>query len=118
MEALEQKDAVPEGAPDLELWSKIARENGFREFLSASDGFSRTTTSGRRWGSQNCPGIYFWLAADGEAYVGQSVRPQSRLRQHMRAHGDILVAASSGAPGNRSTHWSRSWSTQSGTTSQ
>ena len=38
------------------------------------------------------PGIYFWLAEDGETYVGQSLNPQSRLREHWRNHRDIVRA--------------------------
>lgn len=76
-----------------ELWLKIARENGFEDFLTADDGFGRSTSSRRRWANRNRPGIYFWLADNGEAYIGQSVRPLARLRQHLRDHGDITHAA-------------------------
>ena len=46
----------------------------------------------RLWSGKR-PGIYFWLAENGEAYVGQSVAPHWRLRQHVKAHGDLVHAA-------------------------
>ena len=80
-------------ADPSELWLKIARENGFEDFLMAANGFGRSTSSRRRWANRNRPGIYFWLTENGEAYIGQSVRPLARLRQHQRHHGDITHAA-------------------------
>lgn len=83
-------------APDIDvaaLWLKIARENGFEDFVTADHGFARSSSSWRRWASRSTPGIYFWLTENGEAYIGQSVRPRDRLRQHLRDHGDITHAA-------------------------
>lgn len=93
MEHLEHGTEVASAKSAFDLWSRVALDNGFHDLLSAQDGFGRSTRSGRRWGNRDKPGIYFWLAQNGEAYVGQSVRPMSRLRQHMRAHGDIVHAA-------------------------
>lgn len=76
-----------------ELWFTIARDNGFKDFMAAQDGFGRSISSRRRWANRNTPGIYFWLTENGEAYIGQSVRPLARLRQHQRHHGDITHAA-------------------------
>lgn len=73
-------------------WHRLALENGFTDFLSTNDQFRRLSGSNRAW-SGTRPGIYFWLAADGEAYVGQSVVPRSRLGQHIKAHGDLVHAA-------------------------
>ena len=73
-------------------WLNLALDNGFTHFLSPDDRFRRLTGSGRPWGGKR-PGIYTWLAAGGEAYVGQSVVPRSRLRQHVKVHDDLLHAA-------------------------
>jgi hypothetical protein len=67
-------------------WSKLASNYGFSDFISPEDGFKTCLQSGRNWTNKDQPGIYFWLATDGEAYVGQSIKPQSRLRQHLRDH--------------------------------
>lgn len=68
----------------LEQWRKAATLAGFTDFVATADGSTYRT---------NRPGIYFWLAANGEAYVGQSIRPKQRLRAHMKAHGDLIAAA-------------------------
>ena len=73
-------------------WSMLASKSGFVDFLSPEDGFKSCLPSGRAWSNKDEPGIYFWLASDGEAYVGQSITPQSRLRQHWRDHRDISHA--------------------------
>jgi hypothetical protein len=77
---------------DVARWSDLAKRNGFVDFLSPEDAFKTCVRSQRPWANKDQPGIYFWLAADGEAYVGQSVAPQSRLRQHWRDHRDIAQA--------------------------
>lgn len=73
-------------------WSKLASESGFMDFLSPEDGFKTCLSSGGAWANKDQPGIYFWLASDGEAYVGQSITPQSRLRQHWRDYRDVSHA--------------------------
>ncbi len=73
-------------------WSELASRSGFVDFLSSEGGFRTCVKSGQPWLHKARPGIYFWLAADGEAYVGQSVTPQSRLRQHWRDHRDVTQA--------------------------
>jgi hypothetical protein len=94
---VEQLDSHPNpvtGAAEetYERWRKLALDNGFTHFLSAEDGFHRMNGSNRLWSGKR-PGIYLWLAADGEVYVGQSVVPRLRLRQHIKAHGDLVHAA-------------------------
>ena len=94
---MEQLDSHPNpeaGAAEetYERWLKLALDHGFTHFLYAQDGFRRLNGSNRLW-SGTRPGIYFWLAEDGEAYVGQSVAPRWRLRQHIKAHGDLVHAA-------------------------
>jgi hypothetical protein len=66
---------------------------GFVDHVSPEDGFRTCLATGQRWANRAAPGIYFWLAEDGEAYVGQSVKPQTRLRDHWRAHRDLTHAA-------------------------
>jgi len=77
---------------DAERWRSLARLLGFSDFLSAADGF-KSCEGPRPWVNARQPGIYFWLANDGQAYVGQSIQPRARLHQHMKAHGDIVQAA-------------------------
>lgn len=94
---MEQPKASPliPNSPEEEayaLWLRLALDNGFTQFLRAKDGFRRLSGSNRPWSGKR-PGIYFWLAEDGEAYVGQSIVPRSRLRQHTKAHGDLVHAA-------------------------
>ena len=73
-------------------WSRLASATGFKDFLSPEDGFKTCLGSPGTWANRAQPGIYFWLASDGEAYVGQSISPQSRLREHWRNHPDISQA--------------------------
>lgn len=77
---------------DVERWTELARQLGFSDFLSAQDGF-RQCEGKRTWANARESGIYFWLATDGQAYVGKSMQPRARLRQHMKTHGDLLWAA-------------------------
>lgn len=92
-----EQAALPER---IEQWSKLASMAGFVDFLSPEDGFKTCLTSGRAWTNKDQPGIYFWLASDGEAYVGQSITPQSRLRQHWRDHRDVVHACFMPCPMN------------------
>ena len=73
-------------------WSDLAARSGFVDFLSPEDGFKTCVRTGQLWSNKDRPGIYFWLAEDGEAYIGQSVTPRSGLRQHVRDHGDLVRA--------------------------
>ena len=79
-------------------WSKLASRAGFTDFVSPEDGFRTCLASSTAWANKDRPGIYFWLATDGEAYIGQSVSPQSRLRQHWRDHRDIEKACFRACP--------------------
>ena len=85
-------EAVGPLAEQIARWSKLASDWGFVDFLSPEDGFKGCLKSNRPWANGNQPGIYFWLAEDGEAYVGQSISPQSRLRQHWRDYRDVARA--------------------------
>lgn len=85
-----QKDGT--SADRIARWAKLASENGFMDFLSPQDGFRTCLNNGGEWANRDQPGIYFWLASDGEAYVGQSITPQRRLRQHWRDHRDVSHA--------------------------
>lgn len=83
-------------SPDQALvarWRGVARAAGFSDFVGPDTNFRSQIHSSRRWNNRSRPGIYFWLAQNGEAYVGQSVRPQQRLRQHLLTHADIVEAA-------------------------
>jgi hypothetical protein len=77
----------------VERWAEVARQLGFRDFVTPSDGFRDCVGPRRPWVNSRDPGIYFWIASNGEAYIGQSVSPRSRLRQHLLAHDDITRAA-------------------------
>lgn len=79
-------------AEQIARWSELASLWGFVDFLSPEDSFKGCLKSKGPWANKNQPGIYFWLAEDGEAYVGQSISPQSRLRQHWRDYRDIARA--------------------------
>ena len=78
--------------PPAAKWAELASSWGFSDFLSPEDGFRTCLQSSQRWRNHDQPGIYFWLAEDGEAYVGQSINPRSRLREHWRNHRDIVRA--------------------------
>jgi hypothetical protein len=76
----------------LPQWQAMAEEWGFTNFLSPEDNFRTCLRQGQRWDGRKHPGIYFWLAEDGEAYVGKSKEPQARLRTHWRTHRDLIRA--------------------------
>ena len=48
---------------------------------------------GNAWSNAGGTGIYFWIAENGEAYVGQAKNVRRRLLQHWKVHRDILEAA-------------------------
>jgi hypothetical protein len=73
-------------------WAELGRKMGFTDFMSPEDAFRTCLATARPWRNRYAPGIYFWHAEDGEAYVGQSINPQSRLREHWRTHRDIVRA--------------------------
>ncbi len=89
--------------PDAFLpWHELATELGFVDFLSAEDGFRSSLSSGDRWrGSKEC-GVYFWIAEDGETYVGETLSARDRLLEHWRNHPDLRFACfQSVAPNER-----------------
>ena len=88
----DDRDGTAASRIRIKKWSTLASKSGFVDFLSPEDGFKTCVRSGGAWANKNQPGIYFWLASDGEAYVGQSITPQSRLRQHWRDHRDVVHA--------------------------
>ena len=53
------------------LWEKLSRDNGFVETLTPEDGFRFCFGTQRAWADKVKSGIYFWIAEDGEGYVGQ-----------------------------------------------
>ena len=71
---------------------------GFTDFVSSEDGFK--TKEGNAWSNAGSTGIYFWIAENGEAYVGQAKNVRRRLLQHWKVHRDILEAAFQPVDGN------------------
>jgi hypothetical protein len=78
---------------DLNKWEKLASSWGFSNLLTPEDGFRTCLNENGPWSRADQPGIYFWIAHDGEAYVGQSINPQARLREHWRYHRDLVRAS-------------------------
>ena len=64
-------------------------------FCLAEDGFDSVWADGldTQKLQKRRSAIYFWMAENGEAYVGQAVDVQSRLRQHFKNHRDLVSAA-------------------------
>ena len=54
----------------LQAWRARAMRLGFTDFVSSEDGFK--TKEGNAWSNALSTGIYFWIAENGEAYVGQA----------------------------------------------
>lgn len=80
---------VPE---QFTVWASAAAEFGFTDFMSAEDGFRTCLSTGGAWTNAHACGIYFWVAENGETYVGQTVNARARLREHWRTHPDISYA--------------------------
>lgn len=74
-------------------WREAAVELGFEDFLTAEDSFRRCLASNGPWVNKDACGIYFWVAQDGETYVGQTLNARARLREHWRRHPDLSYAA-------------------------
>lgn len=73
-------------------WHELATELGFVDFLSAEDGFRTSLFTADRWrGAKEC-GIYFWIAEDGETYVGETLSARNRLLEHWKNHPDLRFA--------------------------
>ena len=73
-------------------WADFATQLGFVDFLSAEDGFRTCLASGRSWKHSGSCGVYFWIAQDGETYVGETLNARSRLLEHLRNHPDLSYA--------------------------
>ena len=73
-------------------WYDFAKGLGFTDLLSAEDGFRTSLVTGEPWANMNKCGVYFWIADDGETYVGETVNARSRLITHFRRHPDIRLA--------------------------
>lgn len=71
-------------------WLSTAIELGFHDFIAADDGFKSTLHNGEAWGNANATGVYFWVAEDGEMYVGKATRVISRLMSHRKKHPDLV----------------------------
>lgn len=75
------------------IWRDAARRLGFTDFVSAEDDFRTSLVDGGAWAGAHETGLYFWIAEDGETYVGQTVNARSRLLQHRRTHPDLSYAS-------------------------
>lgn len=73
-------------------WVQAASALGFTDFITPEDGFRACIRSGGQWRNSACCGIYFWIADNGETYVGQTVNARARLREHWRNHPDLSYA--------------------------
>jgi hypothetical protein len=82
----------------LQAWRAFAMRLGFTDFVSPEDGFKRK--EGDAWSNARSTGIYFWIAENGEAYVGQAKSVRRRLLQHWKVHRDIIEAAFQPVDGN------------------
>lgn len=86
------------GLDDLGLpprWVAAARSLGMTRFALAEDQFAQILTDGGGWGplASRRSAVYFWLAENGEAYVGKATCVRRRLRQHFGQHRDMVAAA-------------------------
>jgi len=79
-------------------WAKVAADLGFTDFVSAEDGFRTELKSNAPWVNGAACGIYFWVAQDGETYVGKTVNARARLREHWRNHPDLAYASFQAVP--------------------
>jgi hypothetical protein len=73
-------------------WGQIAADFGFVDFMSAENRFETCLASGRAWPQTSACGLYFWVAENGECYVGQTVNSRARLMEHARQHPDLRYA--------------------------
>lgn len=85
-------------ADSYRAWAKCAAHLGFTDFISAEDGFRTELFSEVPWTNAASCGVYFWIAEDGEAYVGKTVNARARLREHWRNHPDLAYAAFQAIP--------------------
>lgn len=90
--SLDQAQSAAKEADTLARWQTLAARFNFADFLNPQDGFRKCDGTSEPWTSKDQPGIYFYLADDGQGYIGQSIVPQSRLRQHLREQGDVVKA--------------------------
>lgn len=70
---------------------EFAFEEGFTHLVDLTDGATRCLLSGRSFEPRR-GGIYFWIAENGEAYVGKAKVVRSRLSQHAVNHPDLRWA--------------------------
>jgi hypothetical protein len=73
-------------------WADLAAQLGFVDFLSAEDRFQTCLASGRPWQNRSSCGVYFWIAQNGETYVGETLTARGRLLEHLRNHPDLSYA--------------------------
>lgn len=74
-------------------WIAAARQNGFSGFLSAQDQFERDPTDEPTISKgASLTGIYFWIAENGEGYIGQALDIRKRLRTHFKNNPDLVAA--------------------------
>ena len=80
------------GAPTE--WKEASLAMGFDRFVTAEDDFSTAfTNDGEAKLNTRICGVYFWITADGQTYVGKSKDIRSRLRQHRKFHRDLTHAS-------------------------
>jgi len=71
--------------------ARFAVDHQFSRLFHSADGFAACWLTGRH--SKPCRGgVYFWVAADGQAYVGQAKSFHARLRAHLQKHQDVRYA--------------------------
>jgi hypothetical protein len=93
---------IPTILPQFTRWADEAEKLGFTDYLSAEDGFRTCLNTNLGWRNGKACGVYFWIAEDGETYVGETLNARSRLMQHLRNHPDLRYACFQTVP-TRST---------------
>ena len=71
--------------------ASFALGHGFTRLFQSADGFANCVLTGRKRKPRR-GGIYFWVAENGEAYVGKATSFYARLRAHLQNHDDIKYA--------------------------
>lgn len=71
--------------------ANFAVGHGFTRLFQSADGFANCVLTSRKRTPRR-GGIYFWVAENGEAYVGKATSFRARLSAHLQNHGDIKYA--------------------------
>jgi hypothetical protein len=75
--------------PSAKAFFAFAKKYGFGNLFQIS---ANGRADQHEWKADRC-GLYIWLAANGEVYLGQSVDVRRRLIEHQKGHLDIIIAA-------------------------